>query len=305
MNRPTSSSAPDTLSLTPSGTARLNETVEVFDGATLLGTATVNPDGTWTYALSGLNASSHSIRAILQSGNRPGSNTHSFTVIAAATPTISSIKNSAGAEIAHGGETFDTYVTVSGTATPNQSVEIFDGSNSKGTQSVNASGNWSTTLSGLSIGSHAIKAVAQYGSNPSSTIRSFSVAREVTPTIASIKDPQGNEIAEGAATFDTNITMTGTASPNQLVEIFDASASKGTHSVDVNGNWTRALTGLGVGRHTITAVGQYGSRPSSAIRSFSVEVANPTITSVKDSNGVAIPDGGTTTDPAITMTGSV
>ncbi|MEA9978564.1 Ig-like domain repeat protein, partial [Pseudomonas sp. AA4] len=196
-------------------------------------------------------------------------------------PTIASVKDSKGTEIPNGSTTFDTSVTLAGKAAPSQRVEIFDSTTSKGTATVNASGDWTLSLTGLTLTSHSITAKAVYGSNPVSAARTFTVAVATAPTIASVKDSKGTEIPAGGTTFDTSVTLAGKAAPSQKVEIFDGTTSKGTATVNASGDWTLALTALTVASHSITAKAVYGSNPVSAARTFTVAVATaPTIASV-------------------------
>ena len=51
----------NTLTLT--GTAEANSTVKVYDGATLLGTATANGSGAWSYTTAALADGAHSLTA--------------------------------------------------------------------------------------------------------------------------------------------------------------------------------------------------------------------------------------------------
>ena len=51
----------NTLTLT--GTAEANSTVKVYDGATLLGTATANGSGAWSYTTAALSNGAHSLTA--------------------------------------------------------------------------------------------------------------------------------------------------------------------------------------------------------------------------------------------------
>ena len=52
-------------------------------------------------------------------------------------------------------------VTLSGTAEANSTVEVFDGTNSRGTTTANGSGNWTKTLNGVADGSHTYSAKAR------------------------------------------------------------------------------------------------------------------------------------------------
>ncbi|VEF10352.1 Uncharacterised protein [Pseudomonas fluorescens] len=77
-------------------------------------------------------------------------------------PEIVSVTDAAGQAIADGGETAHTRVTISGTAMPDEQVEVFDGSDSKGPVRA-GSGIWSLCLSELAVGAHSFTAKALYG----------------------------------------------------------------------------------------------------------------------------------------------
>ncbi|MBC3273497.1 Ig-like domain-containing protein [Pseudomonas sp. SWRI81] len=253
--------------------------------------------------LTALSASAHSITVKALYGSNPVSAAWTFTVAVATAPTITSVKDSKG-EVAAGGTTFDTSVTVSGKAFANQKVEIFDGATSKGEVLVDASGNWTLPLTALSASAHSITVKALYGSNPVSAAWTFTVAVATAPTITSVKDSKG-EVAAGGTTFDTSVTVSGKAFANQKVEIFDGATSKGEVLVDASGNWTLPLTALSASAHSITVKALYGSNPVSAAWTFTVAVATaPTLTSVKGyPSGVEILHGGYTVERAVTLSG--
>ncbi|WP_196304785.1 Ig-like domain-containing protein, partial [Pseudomonas fluorescens] len=118
------------------------------------------------------------------------------------------------------------------------------------------------------------------------TIRAFEL---VTPTIASVKDPQGTEIPNGGTTTSTTVTLSGKASTSQRVEIFDGTTSKGTADVNANGDWTKTLTGLAVAALSFTAKGLYGSpQPVSPARTLTVREALVVDPSPMILNGLAL-----------------
>lgn len=188
-------------------------------------------------------------------------------------PTIDSVRDSQG-EVTHGGTTFDTSVTLAGKAAAGQKVEIFDGAVSKGQATVNATGDWTLAVTGLATASHNMTAKALYGSGPVSTARTFTVAAATVPTITSVRDSKG-EVANGGSTTDSYVTVTGTALASQQVQVLDNGANKGTAAVNANGVWSLQITGLGLGAHSVTAKGLYGSQPVSGSRSFTVRQATP------------------------------
>jgi hypothetical protein len=96
----------------------------------------------------------------------------------------------------------------------------------------------------------------------------------VTPQITSVKDAQGVDIPDGQTTFQTSVTLAGTASVDQRVEIFDNGELKGEVTVDGNGNWSYTLQGLTVKSYIMTAKGKYGDNPVSPERNFNIAVKN-------------------------------
>ncbi|MFI8225049.1 hypothetical protein [Pseudomonas sp. NPDC085632] len=93
----------------------------------------------------------------------------------ATAPTITSVKGANGVEIANGGKTTETRVTLAGIAEATQKVEVFDGTFAKGAVVVDPMGNWTFSLSELSVGSHSIRAKALYGAGEESHSWNFTV----------------------------------------------------------------------------------------------------------------------------------
>ncbi|MBD8827484.1 Ig-like domain repeat protein, partial [Pseudomonas sp. CFBP 13602] len=192
-----------------------------------------------------------------------------YAVVAVAdnAPTISSVRDS-WSEISPGGTTYDNSVTVSGTATASQQVELFDGATSKGNASVDTGGNWSAPLSGLALGTHSITAKGLYGNGLVSAARAFNKAAQTAPVISSVRDSI-EEVPNGGTTPDLTVSISGTATPNTQVEIFDNGViSKGVAQVNATGNWTHSVSALAAGNHSLTAKALYGSGESSVAWGF-------------------------------------
>ncbi|TFB34230.1 Ig-like domain repeat protein, partial [Pseudomonas sp. F01002] len=88
------------------------------------------------------------------------------------------------------------------------------------------------------------------------------------PTIESVKgDPSGVEIPPGGTTVEIAVTLTGTASKGQKVEIQDGGVRKEEAIADpTTGIWSKTITGLSVAAHSFTAKALYGAGASSAAR---------------------------------------
>ena len=257
-----------------SGKAFANQKVEIFDGITSKGQVTVDASGNWTLPLTALSVSAHSITAKALYGNNPVSAARTFTVAVATAPTITSVRDSKG-EVAAGGTTFDTSVTLSGKAFANQKVEIFDGEISKGQANVNASGDWTLPLTALGVSAHSITVKALYGNNPVSAARDFTVLLQVTPSVTRVRDSQGNNIYPGSTTTATTVFVSGSASSNASVEVRDNGSARQNAPVNSSGGWGEVSLSVGVGTHSITAKALYGSNPVSNAWTFEVKSPIP------------------------------
>jgi hypothetical protein len=270
--------------------------VELFDGGQSKGQATAGADGTLTKELTDLAVGSHALKAKALYGDGAESVVRGFAVAAVVAPTISSIKAASGAEIPAGGITVETSVTVTGAASAGLEVEVFDGSASKSKATANTNGQWALAITSLADGAHSIKARALYGDGVYSQVYGFTVIPSVAPTLDSIKDSRGQEIPRGGSTSDTRVTIRGTATSHQAVEVFDWDQSKGQATADSDGKWKHDFTSLTVGAHSALAKALYGNGGESYPRSFSVVApAALTIYSITDASGVEIPDGSVTT----------
>ncbi|MDO9329501.1 MAG: Ig-like domain-containing protein, partial [Pseudomonas sp.] len=91
-------------------------------------------------------------------------------------PAITRVTDSNGDEIAEGGSTVDTSITLAGKASKGQKVDVLDGTVSKGQPTADpGTGVWTLLVSGLSAGAHSFTAKALYGSGDVSAPRTFTV----------------------------------------------------------------------------------------------------------------------------------
>ena len=247
----------NTLTLT--GTAEANSTVKVYDGATLLGTATANGSGAWTYTTAALSNGAHSLTATATdaAGNTGAASTAmSVTVDTAApvAPTIASFSNDSGT--VGDGITNDNTLTLTGTAEANSTVKVYDGATLLGTATANGSGAWSYTTAALTNGAHSLTATAtDVAGNTSAASTALAVtvdtAAPVAPTIASFSNDSGT-VGDGI-TNDNTLTLTGTAEANSTVKVYDGATLLGTATANGSGAWTYTTAALSNGAHSLTA----------------------------------------------------
>lgn len=97
---------------------------------------------------------------------------------------------------------------------------------------------------------------------------------EIMPEINSVtRLSSGEQIPEGAEIIETAVKLSGVASKNQFVKIFDGLELQDRVKTTDAGDWTLILGDLGLSLHTITVKADYGSGMVSAPRTFSTTAA--------------------------------
>ena len=138
--------------------------------------------------------------------------------------------------------------TISGTAAPGSTVEVFDDNSSRGTTVVTAAGTWSRQLTGITEGSHLFTAKASNvaGTSPESSIRVISVDTVAPGTPAIVTPAAGS-------TVPRSFKITGVGDPGTTIEMFEDGGSRGTLAVGWDGTWSRSFTSVPTGSHSYTA----------------------------------------------------
>ena len=151
----------NTLTLT--GSAEANATVKVYDGATLLGSATADGSGNWSYTTAALTNGAHSLTATATdvAGNTSAASSALSVTIdttAPVTPAIASFSTDSG--IAGDHITSDNTLTLAGSTEAGSVVKVYDGATLLGSATADGSGNWSYTTAALANGAHSLTATA-------------------------------------------------------------------------------------------------------------------------------------------------
>ena len=134
-------------------------TVNFYNGATLVGSGTLNSAGVATFTTSTLPVGSYSITAnYAGDGNDTGSTSAALALsVIQATTGVKLVASSPSVQVT-APVTFTATVTGNG-AVPTGSVTFMDGANTLGSVAVNAGGVAAYTTSSLAVGTHAITAV--------------------------------------------------------------------------------------------------------------------------------------------------
>ncbi len=232
------------------GTGTAGDTVKVYDGATLVGSAVVDNTGHWSITTSTLADGAHtlSITQTDPAGVASSAVTTTFTVNTT-TPAVSDFSALADTGLTIGylpnsGVTSDNTLTLSGNADPNSTIKVYDGATLLGTASTNAFGHWQLTPSSpLADGAHSLTAVetnAAGNIGAASTPLAFTVdtTAPTAPTFVAGSNVAGNG------------TLTGTAEAGSTVKVYLAGHATPdyTTTADNTGNWSlTAAAGVSTG----------------------------------------------------------
>ena len=151
-----------TVSAMAPGSGTPTGSVNFYDGATLLGTATLGATGAATFATSTLTAASHSITATYAGDpNFIAGTSPTLTQAVTNNSTTTSLISSANPSVAGQSLTFTATVSIvaGGSGTLTGQVEFLDGVTLLGTSAVNGKGNAALTTSSLAVASHSVTAV--------------------------------------------------------------------------------------------------------------------------------------------------
>ncbi|HHG9063051.1 TPA: BapA/Bap/LapF family large adhesin, partial [Citrobacter freundii] len=328
---PTGSRSNDTLPLLK-GTGTVDSTITIYDGATLIGTATVVSGGTWSFQITQpLSEGPHTLSAIATDAAGNASNAGNFTLTIDTTPpaapvitTVEGLIGSTTQELTNGGSTKSLAPTLSGTGEAGATITIFDNNASIGTTIVQPNGTWTFTPNpALADGPHKFTAAAtDIAGNtgiPSAgftlTIDNIAPGQPAPPTITDDVNPITGVITNGI-TNDTTPTFSGTGNVGDRISIYlDGNTTPlGTTTVGADGTWSFTPTtpiNPDTYQVTVTATDPAGnvSQPSTAIP-LNIDItppATPTIEAANDNAGIIQGDiaaNGTTDDSTPTVRGT-
>lgn len=312
------------------GSAPADAVITIYDGATLLGTATLDGSGGWSFTpVNPLTDGPHSltVHATDAAGNTTISSPFVLTVdtVAPATPDIPAITvnpDGTATPLNPGETTRDTTPTLSGTGTAGDTVTIYNNGVKLDDVIVDGTGHWTWTPSTpLPNGTYDITLTV---TNMDGTGNESAPSQPVTITIDT--DPPATPAApivtdsvtqitgpvpDGGTTNDPRPVLSGTGTPNDVINITDTvnggtSSVVGTVTVDSNGNWSwRPGSDIAEGSHvyTATATDEAGnvSDPSPAI-TITVDTVAPDTPVISAVGGE--PNGGYITDTTPTVGGT-
>lgn len=298
---------------TLNGTAEAGSTVSIYDGSTLLGTALVQSNNSWSFTpTTPLTNGSHTftVTATDAAGNTSGA-TAGFSVVVDTTaptrPSISSIIDDVGPNtgaIGANQPTNDARPTLNGTTEANARVDIYDNGSFVISVTADGSGNWSyTPTTALAQGTHSFTITATDSAGNTSGISS--AAAIVVDTVAP-------GIPTGLAVNANGTTLTGVAEPNSTVIITSSGGTVlGTATANASGNFTFTLNPPQISGQTLQvsaqdAAGNIGTA-GNVLAPFTGVPPAPVIATVLDDVGTItgpVAAGKTTNDTLPTLNGT-
>ena len=275
-------------SVTISGVLKRNgstwsgQTVTIYDDSTSKGTATTNSSGAYSLTVSGLSAGTHTFKAVNSKAESTTVNVtvnnHSYSLTASASPT----------SINYGGSvTLTGVLKKDGANWGSQTVTVYDGSTSLGTVTTNSSGAYTKTITGLTSGSHTLKA-------SHSNVQSSNVGVTVNSVYSLTASLSASSIyTDGSTTISGVLKKDNAVWSGQTITIYDGTTSKGTVTTDSNGAYSKVVSSLSAGTHTLKA-----SHTNTTSPNVSVTVNNHTYSLTASANKSSM-----YTDETVTISG--
>lgn len=248
-----------TVSALPPAAGTPTGTVTFFDGATMLGTATLNVAGQAGFTISNLAAGIHNLTAIYAGdlGFTTSTSPPAFQVV---NPSTTATLLTLAPNPSVSGQSVALMATViplpPGAGQPTGNVTFFDGATVLGTVPLNPGGQASFAVATLTVGSHPLTAMysgdINFGTSTSSPASQVVNQAATTTTLASSVNPSGfgrsvtftatvSAVAPGAGTPTGNVTFTLDSAPVSTVPL------------DVNGHAAFTTSSLTLATHTLTA----------------------------------------------------
>ena len=233
--------------LTGSGDA--NAVVTLTDGTTILGTATANGSGTWSFTPTSLAQGTHTVVASeTDTAGNIGTASLTFTYDTVAASVTEALGTDSGSS---NSDRITNVDTLTGSGDANAVVTLTEGTAILGTATANGSGTWSFTPTSLAQGTHTVVASE---TDTAGNIGTASLTFTYDTVAASVTEALGTDSGSSNSDRITNVdTLTGSGDANAVVTLTEGTTILGTATADANGTWSFTPTSLAQGTHTVLA----------------------------------------------------
>ncbi|MBF0160893.1 MAG: hemagglutinin, partial [Magnetococcales bacterium] len=318
-----SGASTDDTALLLSGSVESGSTVTIYNGATLLGSATTSGT-TWSYTATVADGVTYAFNAIATDSVGNSSSTSRFTVTGDTTApvvTLATVTDNAGSvtgTLTSGETTDDTALLLAGSTESGATVKVYDGTTLLGTATTSDTA-WSYTATVANGTLYAFNAIAtDAAGNSSSATSRFSVTGDTTaPTVAlsSVTDDVGSvtgTLTSGGSTDDTALLLVGSTESGATVKVYNGTTLLGTATTSGT-TWSYTATVADGVTYAFNAIATDSAGNSgSATGSFTVTgdrtAPAVTLSSVTDDVGSVtgpLTSGSSTDDTALLLSGSV
>ncbi|UST61690.1 hypothetical protein NF673_13610 [Pseudomonas moraviensis] len=215
---------------------------------------------------------------------------------------IREVTNGRGDFIQDGGISYDSNLTISGSASPREYVEIWDWGQPVTSAYADLQGLFIAKLPDQLRGPHLYTATNVGGviSPPWTVI----VEGVTAPVIESVYGPDGEPINDGERTFHNELNFIGLGVPGRRVDLLNNGKVIKLLNIDPNGHWSARLEDLKPGTQVFVARDLTGLESPA----WRVVVTKPSVLAIKFVIGQEqfqeIDNQGVTTDRAVTVVGT-
>ncbi|ALG73044.1 hypothetical protein VY88_14300 [Azospirillum thiophilum] len=276
------------------GTAEAGSTVLLYDGSTLVGSATAGGGGVWTVSpSSALSDAAHSltVRAVDAAGNTSAAS----SVLVVTVDTVAAAPGALDLTTDSGASSTDNLTnvatpTIVGTAEAGNRVVLYDGDTALGTAVAGGGGLWTVAAASLSDAMRTLTAKAFDDAGNTSAASGGLIVTIDTAAAA----PTGLHLADDPDTLTNDPTpaIAGTAEAGSTIVLYEGALALGTVTADSStGAWSLSPASLGEGAHTLTATavdlaGNSSSASSALI--VTVDTVAPTLLAALSVNSAVL-----------------
>jgi hypothetical protein len=271
----------------------------VITGNTVYGNNTNNNNGAATDSIFINQSNNNTVtnNTFTAPGGSTGGSTGGTTT--PATPTISGFSPDTG--VVGDGITNANQLDLKGTADPNSTITVYDGSTKLGTTTATSTGSWDYITSILTDAKHVLTATETSASGQTSAASApltVTVDTHVPAAPVLVSDPVVNT---------NQVQLSGTAEANSTITVYDGTTVVGTGTTSSTSAWSITTSALSSGTHALTATATDVAGTVSAMSQpldpvISAPPAAPTIASFSPDTGVV--GDHITNDNTPTLTGT-
>ncbi|MFI5165653.1 MAG: beta strand repeat-containing protein [Thermoanaerobaculales bacterium] len=238
---------------TPTGT------VFFLDGATTIGSATLNASGHATFTTSALSVGSHSMTAMYDGDtNNLGSTSTVLTEVVGPDNTTTTLTSSVNPSVFGQSVTFTATVAVvsPGAGTPTGTATFVIDGISQAPVTLNASAQATLSISSLAVGSHSLTATYSGDTDDSgSTAPALTQVVNKASTTTALTSSLNPTVFGQSVTFTATVAVVapGSGTPTGTVTFVIDGISQAPVTLNASAQATLSISSLAVGSHSLTA----------------------------------------------------